>query len=162
PNGTPQIRTVDLSRVYNEIGFYTDGQVFDSRDSIDHVGSAFPARMLGEVRVWNGVPFTVGPPNAPDAVTSETIELPHGKYDGLRILGIAVNGRQELQEFTVVYTDGSLDVFTQNISDWVRKETYDREFVVASTPYRLIESGDRDNRQFHMYGYSFELNPKKT
>src|SRR5215813_8813732 len=53
----PQMRTVDLSRVYNATGFYSDGERFDSRDSIDHVGSAFPAEMLGKVRVWNGVPF---------------------------------------------------------------------------------------------------------
>src|SRR5579859_944756 len=161
-NSAPQIRTVDLSRFYNATGFYSNGEVFDSRHSIDHVGNAFPAGMIGAIKVWNGVPFAVGTPNQPDAVTSETIQLPHGKFDGLRMLGLGVNGRQELQVFTVSYTDGTLAVFTRSVSDWVSKESFEGEFVVASTPYRLTESGDRDNRPFHMYGYTFELDPKKT
>jgi hypothetical protein len=32
---------------------------------------------------------------------------------------------------------------------------------VLVTPYRLTAGGDRDERTFHLYGYSFPLNNKK-
>ena len=33
---------------------------------------------------------------------------------------------------------------------------------MASTPYRVGSSGRRDDRTFHIYGYSFKVDSKKT
>jgi len=153
---------VDLSRVFNANGIYSSGAEFDSRESLDGVGYAFPAEVLGETRAWDGVPFKLGPANAPDAVTSRTIALVPGKYDELKMLAIGVNGDQESQTFTVVYSDGSSADYSQSVSDWYTEEHFDGESEVASTPYRIGSGGGRDDRTFHVYGYSFKLDRKKT
>jgi len=153
---------VDLSRVYNANGIYTSDAEFDSRESLDGVGFAFPAEVLHEVRVWDRVPFKLGPANAPDAVTSRTVPLVPGKYDELRMLAIGVNGDQESQEFTIVYSDGSSANYSQSVSDWYTPESFSGESEVASTPYRIGSRGGRDDRTFHVYGYAFKLDPTKT
>ncbi|HWZ96560.1 MAG TPA: protein kinase [Candidatus Dormibacteraeota bacterium] len=153
---------VDLSHVYNATGFYTEGAEFDSRASLDQVGYAFPAEMLDATKVWDGVTFKLGPANAPDAVTSRTIALPPGKFDELRMLALGVNGDQESQTFTVMYSDGSSADFSQSVSDWYTARNFGGESEVASTPYRIGSRGGRDDRTFHVYGYSFQLDGKKT
>ena len=157
-----RIVPVDLSRVYNANGIYTSDAEFDSRESLDGVGFAFPAEVLHEVRVWDRVPFKLGPANAPDAVTSRTVPLVPGKYDELRMLAIGVNGDQESQEFTIVYSDGSSANYSQSVSDWYTPESFSGEWDVASTPYRIGSRGGRDDRTFHVYGYAFKLDPTKT
>jgi len=157
-----RIVLVDLSHVYNANGIYTSDAAFDSRQSLDGVGYAFPAEVLHEVRVWDRVPFKLGPPNAPDAVTSRTVALVPGKYDELRMLAIGVNGNQESQAFTIVYSDGSSADYSQSVSDWYTPEYFSGESEVASTPYRIGSRGGRDDRTFHVYGYAFKLDPTKT
>ena len=153
---------VDLSHVYNATGIYTLGAEFGSSSSLDQVGFAFPSEALGEMKVWDGVPFQLGPANAPDAVTSRTIALPPGKFDELKMLAVGVNGDQESQTFTVIYSDGSSADFTQSLSDWYTPENFSGESEAASTPYRVGSHGGRDDRAFHIYGYSFHLDGKKT
>jgi hypothetical protein len=126
------------------------------------VGYAFPAEVLGETKIWDRVPFKLGPANAPDAVTSRTVALAPGKYDELRMLAIGVNGNQESQAFTVLYSDGSSADYSQSVSDWYTPGYFGGESEVASTPYRIGSRGGRDERTFHVYGYSFKLDPKKT
>jgi len=164
PNALSQRRIVpvDLSHAYNATGIYTSDAEFDSRESLDGVGYAFPAEMLGETKAWDGVPFRLGPANAPDAVTSRTVALVPGKYDELRMLAIGVNGNQESQAFAVMYSDGSSADYTQSVSDWYTPRYFSGESEVARTPYRIGSRGGRDDRTFYVYGYSFKLDPKKT
>jgi len=157
-----RIVPVDLSHAYNATGIYTSDAEFDSRQSLDGVGYAFPAEVLGETKIWERVPFKLGPANAPDAVTSRTVALAPGKYDELRMLAIGVNGNQESQAFTIMYSDGSSANYSQSVSDWYTPEYFSGESEVASTPYRIGSRGGRDERTFHVYGYSFKLDPKKT
>jgi serine/threonine protein kinase len=158
----PQKRTVNLSPAYNANGIYTEGTAFGSSYSLDQVGNALPAERLGATVTWRGATFSLGPPNAPNAVTSRTIPLPAGRFDGLKMLGLGVNGDQESQLFTVTYADGTSSSFTQSVSDWYTPENFQGESEAAVVPYRLTGYGDRDNRVFYLYGYSFSLNDKKT
>jgi serine/threonine protein kinase/DNA-binding winged helix-turn-helix (wHTH) protein len=153
-------RLVDLSSAYNVTGIYTEGTSFES--GLDAVGTAFPAEALGATREWEGVKFSLGPPNRPDVVTSRTIDLPSAKFDFLKMLAVAVEGDQESQTFILTYSDGSSASFAQNISDWYTPENYSGESDAAETPYRLDGSGFRDNRTFHLYGYSFALDSRKS
>jgi len=153
---------VDLSGFYNVRGIYTEGTVFDPDTSLDRVGAAFPAELLGATRVWDGVTFSLGPPNAPDAVTSQTILLPKGKFDYLKMLAVAVEGNQTSQVFTVAYSDGASSSFSQSLSDWYTPETFGGESPAAFAPYRLGSDGGRDNRPFYLYGYSFPLDATKV
>jgi serine/threonine protein kinase/DNA-binding winged helix-turn-helix (wHTH) protein len=152
---------VDLSRAYNTTGIYTEGTNFDERPSLDRVGNAFSAELLGSTKSWDGIPFRLGPANEPDAVTSRTIDLPAGTFDSLKMLAIAVEGDQESQAFTVAYNDGTSTSFSQSLSDWYTPQNYNGEKDVLSTPYRITAGGDRDERTFHVYGYSFPLNRNK-
>jgi hypothetical protein len=68
-------------------------------------GFAYSAQLLGTTQTWNGVSFKLGPANGLDAVTSQTVTLPPGRYLSLNILGTAVDGSQQDQPFTVTYDD---------------------------------------------------------
>jgi serine/threonine protein kinase len=155
-------QAVNLSADYNVTGIYTEGTAFPSDASPDHVGNAFPAEVLNAAKDWDGVSFSLGPANAPDAVTSRTISLPAGKFEGLKMLAIGVNGDQESQVFTVTYSDGTSTDFPQSLSDWYTPENFSGESDAVVTPYRLTGSSERDDRTFHLYGYSFALDKKKT
>jgi serine/threonine protein kinase len=169
----PVKRVVDLSAAYNVTGIYTEGTPFDSDSSLDHVGAAFAAETLGSAMVWDGakfvgspmvwdgVKFVLGPPNAPNVVTSRTVVLPAGKFDGLKMLAVGVEGNQESQVFTVNYSDGTSASYSQSLSDWYTPENFPGESEAAVTPYRL-SGRHRDNRTFYLYGYSFPLDDKKT
>jgi serine/threonine protein kinase len=158
----PREHAVDLSQDYNAMGFYTEGTEFPADASLDHVGFSFPAQVLASARVWDGVTFALGRANVPDAVTSRTITLPAGRFDAIRMLAVAVNGDQESQTFTVTYSDGTSTDFSQSLSDWYTPENFSGESEVAFTPYRLDGGGGRDDRTFHVYGYSFRLDARKT
>jgi serine/threonine protein kinase len=157
----PSKVSVDLSRDYNATGIYTEGTAFDSNSSLDRVGNALPAEVLGAAIAWDGVTFSLGPANTADAVTSRIIALPAGRFNALKMLALGVEGDQESQVFTVTYTDGMSSLFSQSVSDWYTPEKFNGESEAALTPYRLEGHGSRDNRTFHLYGYSFPLEGKK-
>ena len=158
----PLNRPVNLSTVYNASAIYTEGTAFSSRSSIDQVGSALPDELLKATIKWGGATFFFAPPNAPNAVTSQTILLPKGRFDGLKMLALGVNGNQESQVFTLTYADGTSSSFTQSLSDWYTPENFPGESEAVLLPYRLTGDGRRDEREFHVYGYSFSLDDRKT
>ncbi len=93
----------------------------------------------------------------------QTIALPYGSFSKLELLATGVDGSQLGQLFTVHYTDGSSQTFTQNISDWHTPKKYAGETVVLSSTYRDTFHGWRDNfGPFDVYGYAFTLNGTKT
>lgn len=158
----PQNRPVGLSLVYNAHAIYSEGRTFGSRGSIDQVGNALPAELVKPTVDWGGTTFFLGPPNEPSAVTGQTISLPIGRFDGLKMLALAVNGDQNSQVFTVTYADGTSSSFTQSVSDWYTPENFPGESQAVHLPYRLNGEGARDEREFYVYGYSFPLDHKKT
>ena len=153
---------VDLASAYNATGIYEDGATFDEASSLDGGGFAFPAQPLGPTLEWGGVLFRLGPANAPDVVTGRTIALPLGKFAGLMMLATGVDGSQKSQTFTVAYADGTSSSFTQSLSDWYSPATFTGESAAASVPYRLAGDGETDDGEFHVFGYSFDLDSSKA
>jgi len=47
--------------------------------------------------------------------------------------------------------------FTQSLSDWNRPEGFSGESRAVAMPYRLAGDGNKDNRTFYIYSYSFGL-----
>jgi len=93
----------------------------------------------------------------------QTIALPNNSYSKLELLGAAVNGNQPSETFTVNYTDGSSQTFTQSISDWHTPQSYTGESVVVSSSYRNTSHGGRDYLgPFDVYGYAFTLDSTKS
>jgi alpha-mannosidase len=152
---------VDLSPAYNVSGIYNDGSRFEPAASLDGDGYSFSEQLLGTEQVGDGVVFRLGPSNAPDAVTGKTVTLPAGKFASLKVLALGVNGNQELQTFTVTYTDGTSSSFTQSLSDWASPRNFRGESVAVEMPYRLTADGSKDARKFYGYAYTFTLDSNK-
>jgi hypothetical protein len=153
---------VNLSSDFNVTGIYHDGSKFEESNGLDSDGYALSAEAFGAEQVGAEVVFKLGPANAPDAVTSKTIPLPAGKFSSVKILGLAVDGKQERQPFTVNYTDGTSSSFTQSLSDWAGGGDLPGESVAVQMPYRVAGDGSKDANPFNACAYSFTLDSTKT
>lgn len=152
---------VDLTPAYNVSAIYNDGSKFEADKGADSGGYAFSEQTLGREQVGADVPFRLGPPNAPDAVTGKTITLPPGKYASVKILATAVEGNQRRQIFTVNYRDGSAMPFTRSLSDWASSGDLPNESAAVQVPYRLVADGSTDANPFNLNAYTLELDPAK-
>jgi uncharacterized repeat protein (TIGR01451 family) len=154
--------SVSLAAYFNQNGIVTDGSTFSG--GLDGGGAAFSANLLGAHLTWNGVQFQFGSAGGNNVVqaSGQTIALPPGSFSTLRFLATAVNGNQPNQTFVVTYTDGTTETFVQGISDWYTPQGYAGESNALDLAYRDLANGGKDARTFHVYGYSFALNPTKT
>jgi alpha-mannosidase len=153
---------VDLSSAYNITGIYNNGSKFPPADGLDGDGDALSKDLLGSEQVGEGVVFRLGPANAPDVITSKTVALPASKFASLKILGLAVNGNQQLQNFTVNYADGTSSSFSQNLTDWATQGNFTGESAAVDMPYRLLADGSSDANAFYISAYSFPLDSNKA
>ncbi len=153
---------VDLSSAYNATAIHSDGSAFAPSASADGEGWAYSKETLGASPLWDGVLFNLGPANAPDVVKGGTVTLPEAKFGTLELLATGVEGGQESQAFSITYADGTSTTVTQSLSDWYESSGYPGESEAVDVPYRLTGSGSKDERTFHIYGYSFKLDSSKT
>jgi hypothetical protein len=152
---------VNLAPFYNVPGIVADSSTFTT-GGLDGGGRAYSAALLGPLQIVNGTPFTFGPANTFDAVSSATVPLPSGHYATLSLLANGVNGNQTAQTFVVTYTDGTTSTFTQNLSDWCTPQTNPGESRAIAMNYRNNSTGTRDSRLVALYGYTFPLASGKT
>ncbi|HEY7310071.1 MAG TPA: choice-of-anchor Q domain-containing protein [Gemmataceae bacterium] len=155
--------SVNLSSAFNREGIVTDGSHF-SGGGLDGKGHALSSNLLGSSVSWNGQTFSLGSANSNNVVsaTGQTISLPSGNYSTLSFLATSVNGGQKNLTFTVTYTDGTKQTFTQSISGWLSPQGYSGESKAATMAYRDSSNGGRVNRTTYVYGYSFTINSGKT
>ena len=128
-------------------------------------GFAYSANLLGPSLIFDGVPFFFGPPSGWNCVAQAfglTIPLPAGQFGSLQMLATGVNGNQPGQDFTVAYSDGTTDTFTQSFSAMLGPQNYPGETVAATMPYYNYGPGSRVNSPAYLYGYSFILRNQKT
>jgi hypothetical protein len=154
---------VDLSSSFNATGIVADGTPFTG--GLDGNGNAYSANLLGtSLNLGGHVVFNLGAAGGNDVVQAagQTIALPQGQFSTLTFLGTAVNGAQPGQTFTVTYTDGSSDTFTQDLSDWQNPQGFAGEAVAAALPYEDAADGSSPATANYLYHYSFLLNPQKT
>jgi hypothetical protein len=152
---------VNLSSAFNVTGIVTDGGTFTNGGLDDGgtngMGEAYSATLLGTQKTVAGTTFYFGPPNAPNAVTSQQVGLSGGPFSTLRMLATGVNGNQLAQTFTVTYVDGTTSKFTQSLSDWFTPQNFPGETKAITMAYRDNSLGQRDNRTFLLYEYTFTL-----
>ncbi len=156
---------VSLRSAANVTAYYNDGSLLTLNNGLDGNGYAYSANQLGTTITSAGVKYNFGNANQNDAVSGTngpTINLPNGNYTNLEFLGTAVNGNQTGQTFTVKYTDGSTQLFTQSMSDWVASQGYTGETVAKNMPYRDTILGGQQNTPFNIYAYNFSINSSKT
>ncbi|WP_229668952.1 beta strand repeat-containing protein, partial [Edaphobacter acidisoli] len=156
---------VPLSSYYNVYGIYTNGSTYNT-GGFDNDGNAYSSNSLGTTLTWNGVTYTFGPANAPDAVygdgtTATQITLPAGYYATLNLIGAMVNNVQSNWTFTVTYTDGSQITQTINLSDWFNSKSWPGESSLKCNLNRDTSGGGVDTHSACVYGYQITLNPNK-
>jgi hypothetical protein len=163
-----QVNNAQATATYNVYGIYSNGQAFSCSGGLDDDGNAYSANLLNGAVTWNGFKFNLGPNNSLDAWQDTTIALPAGSYSSLSFLAAAVNGNLSSTlvpastTFTVTYTDNTTTTITQSVSDWYTPQNYPGESIAAITGYRNMCNGQKDDRIFNVYGYSFALDPSKT
>jgi len=154
---------VDLSAAYNLVGIHSDGTSF-SDNGMDGDGYAFSSNLLTSARTLHGVRFLFGKPDEANEVygAGQTISLPVGHYTSLQLLGTGIQGNQASQSIVVNYEDGSTATFSQSFSDWYSPSSNLGEGEAVAMAYRDTASGGQDKRQFNMYGYALQLDPRKV
>jgi len=126
----------------------------------DSYTNAYEASLLGTTATYNSSTITFGAPNVPDAFSNETVGLPAGITTTLNVFATAVGGILEGQTFTVNYTDGTSQSFTQNLSDWRNPQGFANETNVVTMADYLNSSGAAVAGGTYVYGYTFTLNGK--
>jgi hypothetical protein len=152
---------VNLASYYNVYGIATVGTAPKS-GGFDNLGYAYNSSLLGASLSYQGIAFTLGPANALDAVSNQTVSLPAGQYGQLLLLGAGANGSQTNKTVVVTYTDGSTSTFTQNFSDWAFSQSYAGETIVLTAASRIGSKGKVVTPAVNVYGYAFNLNASKT
>lgn len=151
---------VPLTSYYNVHGIFTPGRAV-TNGGFDNYGYAYNGTSLGTSISWNGVTYPLGPANQADAVSNITVNLPHGYFSTLTMLGSVVNNATAANTFIVKYTDGSSTTVTQSLSDWVYPMNYAGESNLVCDPSRDTASGGQDVHSTCVYGYQIALDPTK-
>jgi hypothetical protein len=146
---------------YNVQARSTDGRAI-TNGGLDGSGFAYSASLLGSSVTWNGSSFALGAADGLGAWYNTTIALPAGQYNTLKLLATAVHGSQTAQTLIVNYSDGTSTTLSQSLSDWFSPQNYAGESKAVTMAYRNNPDGTKDNRSFHLYGYSFPINGAKT
>ena len=159
-SGTPVV----LTTFFNVTGIYPDGVSFS--DGMDGDGFGCSSNLLNQSQTWSSKQFVLSSPRAGFNVISckgQIIPLPPGKFTKLQILATAVNGTQEGQNFTINYSDASMNqTFTQSLSDWASPDSNPGESTAVTMEYRDQADGTRDENTYYLFGYSFDLKPSGT
>ena len=136
-----------------------------SYTGVDGHGNDLSAALLGTSQTWDGSTFTIGSAASAANVVSgagQTIALTQGKYGTLEFLATHVNGSAANLSFTVTYTDGSTQTFTQGVADWYSPQGYAGSHEAVKMAYRDTASGGKDARTFYVYGFTQTLSATKT
>ncbi len=154
---------VNLSSAFNRIGAVADGTAFGG-GGLDGDGTALSSSLVGSSLVAGGTTFGLGPAGAPNVVAADgqVIPLLSSRNGTLKLLATGVNGAQTNQVFLVTYTDGTTASFTQSISDWAFPQGHAGESMARTTGYRNTSVGQQHAGGFHIYEYTFALDPNKV
>jgi subtilase family serine protease len=156
---------VNLAPAYNINAMVMDGLPFAGGGldgGLNGSSTAYSANLIGVQQTIRGMLFYFGPANTADAVSGKTVSLPSGQFSNINLLATGVNGNQVAQLFKVTYSDGTSSTFTQNLSDWFAPQNFAGETKAMTMPYRDNGQGQKDNRTFYLYQYTFALSANKT
>ena len=155
---------VDLSKAFNAVGIFNDGETVLNAGGVDGEGNGYSAQTLGAAPRWENVSFRVGTANVANVISchGDVIPLPPSSHGSLWLLGTAVEGSQKNQALTVTYTDGTTASLVQNFSDWFQPARFPGESRAVKMPYRNTATGSKDARTFYVYSYGFPLDRAKT
>ena len=156
--------TVSLSSSFNQIGIYADGATFSSTGGFDGAGYAYSSALVGTGLTFDDTPYVFGSAGTNNMIsaTGQTISFTSVQSGMLRFLGASHNGNSTGQTFTITYTDGTTDTYSQSMSDWGNPQSYAGESTAITMAYRNKYDGTKNTSTFNLYEYSLLLNPSKT
>lgn len=164
-------------QVANNQGFDNKGNYYNSF----YTGSATSDPVDGTPIVWHGLSFPIGPvptsnsqvggKNGPKNVVhaaGQVISAPQGTYNWLYLAGAGANGNQLSQPFTLTYTDGTTETWTQSFTDWSNNgntaypSPLPGESVIQEMATRINQLGNLVFTTTYVYGYAHPLAKGKT
>jgi hypothetical protein len=160
-NVSPAYVPLPLDSVANIDAIANAGQPV-SNGGLDEHGYALPEALLGATLTASGTPFPLLSASSADAVWGATLQpTVQQTASALQILALAANGSQLNQQILVTYTDQSEKVFTQSFSDWGFPKQFPGESIATTLAYRVTPTGTTEAGAWHVYEYSFPLDPTR-
>ena len=155
---------VNMSQAFNTSGVYAISSPGTTtiNGGIDRSGDALSSALLGSTLNWAGATYVMGFSGQPSGASAATVVVPTGNYSNVTLIATAVNGNQKGQVFTLNFADGTSSTITQSISDWSTPQNYPGESIVLSMPYRVLPSGQTQNKAFYVYGYTLPIPSSET
>ena len=156
--------SLGTSMSFNAVGITLDsesGQYDESGGGINGSGNSYSANELGTTLTWDGQTFNLGDADTDSVydVNGWPINVPHGSYTNLLILGAAFG--VESADITVNYVGGTSVTFEQDFSDWQSGVTEPGESLVDHMPYYDDASG-KVSTTVYVYGFNLPADPTKT
>ena len=105
-----------------------------------------------------------GPSNFVQA-KGQTIEVnvDADRSDYLYLAGAAANGNQVSQEFTLTFTDGTQETWTQSFTDWSNNgsdsapQPFSGEWLLMTQPERINQQGNLVDTPAYVFAYGYHL-----
>ena len=161
--------SVDLSGDFNFWGIANGQTQAANHDGFDHNGHYYYSGDLPSSLSWGSAIFNLGPASTSKHGTNnfvqpqgQSIALPAGDFDTLYLAAAAANGSQENQQFTLHFSDGSQETWTQSLSDWCDYEAFDGQSVVHTQSNWVDQVGNVRSQTNRVYGYAYQLPAGKT
>jgi PKD repeat protein len=157
----------DLTGSFNNDGISTHAKPGDG--NFDDGGWSYAAELLPESVRANGGPVEFdgvdyefpspadGQLNTVEA-RGQTIQLPSGRFDELKLLGAAHHGDVQAGA-TITYTDSTTDAVTLSYTDWAQSPKFG-ETIAVNMPHRHDPSGDTGPRVY-IFGQTIPVDPTK-
>ena len=181
PTSDMQFNTFGITtppwQVANNQGFDNNGNYYAS----DYTGGNTKDPVDGTPIVWQGITFPIGPVPTEDSqvggkkgpqnvvhAAGQTINMPTGSFDWLYLAGAGANGNQLNQPFTLNFTDGSTETWTQSFTDWTNNGNTAKptllagESIIREQSYRINQLGNNVVASTYTYGYTHRISKGKT
>jgi predicted alpha-1,6-mannanase (GH76 family) len=130
--------------------------------SLDGVGSVLDSALLGTQMDVGFDQFVIGQSgNNVLQGGGAQVPVPAGTYGSLEILGLAINGTQAAQAFTMAYSDGSSQAVARSLSDWTGAVPQTEERIATCMPYRWSTTA-KEYGNFHLFQYSLPVDTTRT
>ena len=161
--------SVDLSGDFNFWGIAHGQTQAANNEGFDHNGHYYYSGDLPSSLTWGSATFNFGPTSTSKHGTNnfvqaqgQSIGLPAGDFGMLFLAAAAANGSQENQQFTLHFSDGSQETWTQSLSDWCSYESFEGQTVLSTQSNWVDQVGNVRSQTNRVYGYAYQLPAGKT
>jgi hypothetical protein len=155
---------VNMSQAFNTSSVYaiSNPGTTTTNGGLDKSGDALASSLLGTTLNWGGATYVFGFPGQPNGASAATVVVPTGSYSSVSLIATTVLGNAKNQVFTLNFGDGTSMNVTQSMSDWSTPQNYAGESIVLTMPYRIVPSGQTQNKTFYLYGYTLPVPANET